>query len=125
MKLVRYFFVGGAAGAVDIGVFTVAVKGLGFIWFFVTLISFALATLSNCVPSIRYVLEISVGFKKRAEVSLVFLVSGVVLVINQSVLWLLIETAGIDKALSKLIAAGTVFLFNYTALSRFIFKALQ
>ena len=125
MKLVRYFFVGGAAAAVDIGIFTVAVKGFGLDWFFVALVSFLLATAVNYLLSIRYVFESGVRFKKQAEVSLVFLVSGIGLVINQSVLWLLIEPAGIDEVLSKLMATGTVFLWNYMARSRFIFKALQ
>jgi putative flippase GtrA len=125
MRIVRYFFVGGVAAAVDIGIFTVAVKGFGFDWFFVALVSFLLATAVNYLLSIRYVFKSGVRFKKQAEVSLVFLVSGIGLVINQSVLWLLIETAGIDEVLSKLMATGTVFLWNYMARSRFIFKALQ
>ena len=122
MKIVRYFFVGGAAAAVDIGIFTVALKVFGYSWFFVAILSFLLATAANYLLSIRYVFESGVRFKKQAEVSLVFLVSGVGLVLNQSVLWLLIETAGIDEVLSKLMATGVVFLSNYMARSRFIFK---
>jgi len=113
------------AGVVDIDIFTVAVKWLGFDWFYVALLSFALATAVNYVLSIRYVFKSGVRFKKQSEVSLIFFVSGIGLVINQCVLWPLIETEGIDKALSKLIATGSVFLWNYTAQSRFIFKALK
>ena len=125
MKIVRYFFVGFMAAAVDIGIFTVAVQGFGFDWFFVALFSFALATLANYLLSVRYVFESGVRFKKRAEMSLVFLVSGIALTINQSFLWLLIETADINEVLSKLIASVSVFLWNYAARSRFIFKALR
>ena len=116
---------GGLAATVDIGFFTVAVKGFGFNWFLVALCSFTLATVVNYLLSIRYVFESGIRFKKQAEVSLVFLVSGIGLVINQSVLWLLIESAGIDEVLSKLMATGTVFFWNYTARSRVIFKATQ
>ena len=125
MKIVRYFFVGFVAASVDIGIFTVAVKGFGFDWFFVALFSFALATLANYLLSVRYVFESGVRFKKRVEMSLVFLVSGIALTINQSFLWLLIERANINEVLSKLIASASVFLWNYAARSRFIFKALQ
>ena len=125
MKIVRYFFVGFVAASVDIGIFTVAVKGFGFDWFFVALFSFALATLANYLLSVRYVFESVVRFKKRVEMSLVFLVSGIALTINQSFLWLLIERANINEVLSKLIASASVFLWNYAARSRFIFKALQ
>jgi putative flippase GtrA len=125
MKIVRYFFVGGAAAAVDIGIFTVAVKGLQFDWFFVALFSFVLATAVNYVLSTRYVFESGVRFKKQAEISLVFLVSGIGLVINQSVLWLLIEVANLEEVLSKVMATGAVFAWNYTARSRYIFKSFQ
>ena len=116
---------GGLAAAVDIGFFTVAVKGFGFNWFLVALCSFTLATAVNYLLCIRYVFESGARFKKQAEVSLVFLVSGIGLVINQSILWLLIEMAGIDAVLSKLMATGIVFVWNYTARSRVIFKATQ
>jgi len=125
MRIVRYFFVGGVAATVDIGIFAVAVKGFGLGWFFVALFSFVLATAVNYLLSVRYVFESGVRFKKKAEVSLVFLVSGIGLFINQCVLWLLIEAAGIDEVLSKLLATGTVFLWNYAARSRYIFKELQ
>lgn len=125
MRLVRYFFVGGLAAAVDIGIFTVAVKGFGFNWFLVALCSFMFATAVNYLLSIRYVFESGARFKKKAEVSLVFVVSGIGLVINQSVLWLLIETVDLDEVLSKLMATGTVFFWNYTARNHFIFKARQ
>lgn len=125
MKIARYFFVGGLAAAVDIGIFTVAVKVFEFDWFYVALFSFVLATALNYILSIRYVFESGVRFEKKVEVSLVFLVSGIGLVINQSVLWLQIEAAGIDEVLSKLLATGTVFLWNYMARSQFIFKVLQ
>ena len=125
MKIFRYFFVGGVAAAVDIGIFAVAVKGFGLDWFFVALLSFMVATTINYKLSIRYVFESGVRFHKQAEVSLVFLVSGMGLVLNQSTLWLLIEMLDIDQVLSKLLATVAVFLCNYTARSRFIFKALQ
>jgi len=125
MKIVRYFFVGGVAATIDIGIFSFAVKELEFDWFLVALFSFVLATAVNYLLSIRYVFESAIRFQKQAEVSLVFLVSGIGLVINQSVLWLLIEMAGIDAVVSKLIATGTVFFWSYMVRSRFIFKALQ
>ncbi len=125
MKVIRYFCVGGTAAAVDIGFFAVSVKVFQFNWFFVALLSFVLATVLNYLLSIRYVFESGIRFKKQVEVSLVFLVSGIGLVINLTVLWLLIETSGMDEVLSKLIATGTVFFWNYTARSRFIFKMRQ
>jgi len=59
MKIVRYLFVGGVAAAIDIGIFSVAVKGFGFDWFFVALVSFLLATAVNYLLSIISLIRIS------------------------------------------------------------------
>jgi len=125
MKLVRYVFVGGAAAAVDIGFFTIAVKTLHYDWFFVAILSFVLATAINYLLSVRYVFESGVRFKWGVELSLVFLVSGVGLLANQTVLWFFIEAEKFDEVFAKMMATSTVFLWNYTARSRFIFRVLR
>ena len=125
MKLLRYSFVGGVAAAVDLGIFIVGVRVLEFAWFFVAISSFILATAVNYLLSIRCLFDSGVRFRTRTEVSLVFLVSGIGLVVTQSVLWLLIETAGIEEVVSKCLATGTVFAWNYAARSRYIFRGPQ
>jgi putative flippase GtrA len=122
MKLVRYFFVGGSAAVVDISIFSIAIKIFHLDWFYVALISFIIATAVNYVLSIRYVFESGIRFERHAEISLVYMVSSVGLVLNQLVLWHLIETAGLDEVLSKLIATSVVFVWNYNARSRFVFR---
>ena len=125
MKIVNYFFVGAIAAAIDISIFSVAVKVFGLPWFPVALFSFVLATAANYVLSIRHVFQSGARFKKAAEVSLVFLVSGIGLLINQSVLWLFIERLATDPVLSKFVATAVVFFWNYGMRSSYIFKSLQ
>ena len=91
MRVFRYFFVGGAAAAVDIGLFGLLVKGVGLPWFPVAIVSFVLATVVNYRLSIRYVFDSGVRFASHHEVLLVFVVSAVGLAINQAVLWVLIQ----------------------------------
>lgn len=122
MVLLRYFLVGGVAAIVDIAIFSVAVKVFRLDWFLVALCSFLIATAVNYALSIRYVFRSGVRFNRREEVSLVFLVSGLGLVVNQGVLWSLIEVASLDEALSKVMATGAVFFWNYATRRLFIFK---
>lgn len=122
MKLVRYFFVGGAAALVDIGLFTLLARVAGLPWFPVALFSFAMATLVNYVLSVRHVFESGIRFSPRHELLLVYVASAVGLGINQTVLWLGIEWVHVDMLIAKLCATGTVFFWNYAARRYFIFN---
>jgi len=123
MKLLRYFFVGGTAALVDFGVFAALVKTDTLGWFYSAIISFSLATTVNYVLSVRHVFESGARFGKHQEVALVFLVSGIGLAINQAILYLLIQRFTLDVLISKIAATGVVFVWNFTARSRFIFLA--
>ncbi|MDA1330652.1 MAG: GtrA family protein [Chloroflexi bacterium] len=124
MKLIRYFCVGGAAAVVDITLFTALAQFAGFPWFPVAVFSFVVATLVNYFLSINYVFDSSVRFRKRHEVVLVFFASGIGLVANQVILWILIEVQGMHLVAAKIIATGGVFFWNYAARRLFIFRKL-
>lgn len=123
MKFVRYFFVGGAAAALDFLVFALLTKLDHVPWFWSAFISFTAATLLNYFLSIRFVFQSGVRFsQKHHEVLLVFLVSLIGLAINQLVLWFCIEKLGIGALIAKVIGTGTVFFWNYAARRHFVFK---
>jgi putative flippase GtrA len=123
--IVRYFLVGGTAALVDWVLFGVLAQLLGLPWFPVALFSFLAATLVNYILSIRHVFRSGTRFSTRHEMALVFLVSGVGLIINQSILWILIERAHWNMLLGKIQATGVVFLWNYGARRFFIFRPRQ
>ena len=75
----------------------------------------------NYTLSIKHVFTSGVRFKKRDEITLVFLVSAIGLAINQAILFLLIY-AGIMILMAKAGATGAVFLWNYSARHQFVFK---
>lgn len=124
MKFIRYFFVGGAAAALDFLVFALLTKVAHVPWFWSAIISFTAATLLNYVLSIRFVFQSGIRFsQKHHEVLLVFLVSLVGLGINQLVLWFCIEKLSIDVLVAKVVGTGVVFFWNYAARRHFVFKA--
>ncbi len=124
MKFVRYFFVGGAAAALDFLMFALLTKLAHAPWFWSGLISFTAATLLNYFLSIRFVFQSGARFsQKHHEMLLVFLVSLVGLGINQLVLWFCIEKIHIDVLVAKVVGTGVVFFWNYAARHHFVFKA--
>lgn len=113
MKIVRYFAVGGISAIVDIGLFFLFTSVLNIGWFQSALGSFILAMVVNYSLSIKYVFKSGIRFQKHHEVLLVLLVSGSGLVINQIILWLLIENMSVNMLGSKVTATVLLFFWNY------------
>ena len=121
MRIAKYFVVGGISALSDLVVFSIGVYLLHWPYLLCGLIGFVISTALNYVLSVRFVFVSGVRFGRYTEVFLVFLVSSVGLLINLLVLYFAIESAGIEPFLAKIIATGTVFVWNYTARAHFVF----
>jgi putative flippase GtrA len=121
MKVVKYFFVGGVAAVVDIGLFYLGAGVAGWNYLMVGAVSFTLATVVNYVISIRVVFQSGARFARHHELILVFLVSGAGLAINQAILYTCISRLLLAILPAKLVATAGVFLWNYFLRSRFVF----
>lgn len=121
IKLAKYFVTGLVAAVVDFAIFAALLKFAAWPWYLAATVSFLAATLVNYVLSVRHVFTSGVRFEKRDEIALTFLVSAVGLGVNQLVLYLLIRH-GVAVLLAKIGATGVVFLRNYTARHRFVFR---
>lgn len=122
MRIVKYFFVGGAAAVVDIGIFFVFAKLLGYNYLAVGCAGFILATAVNYVLSIRFVFQSGVRFGKKTELAFIYAVSLIGLGLNQTILFTLVEKAGVELMLSKLAATFGVFLWNFSARNFIVFR---
>jgi len=121
IRLLKYFFVGGAAAICDIGLFSIFAGYLGWPWFSVSVATFIFATLVNYFLSIRFVFQSGTRYQKHVEIVAVYLVSALALAVNQLVLYFAIEVLGWHLIVSKVLATGTVFFWNYFGRSKFIF----
>ena len=73
MKIVKYFFVGGTAAAVDIVIFSIFAGYFGLPWIPVSIFTFILATFISYFLSIRFVFQS--GATKRSMRYFGFLLS--------------------------------------------------
>lgn len=122
MRIVRYFFVGAVAAAVDIGLFTLFVHVYGFDYLVVGACTFVAATAVNYALSIRVVFRSGARFRQRDEIALVFAISAVGLLVNQAVLYAGVAMLGLPPVVAKVAATGVVFLWNYWGRAHFVFK---
>ncbi len=121
MRIVRYFFVGGAAAIIDIILFSLFCVYFDWPWLSVSVGTFFFATLVNYFLSICFVFESGIRHKKHFELMGVFLVSSLALIINQVALYIAIEVLSLNLIFSKTIASGIVFFGNYFGRKKFIF----
>jgi putative flippase GtrA len=123
MNLIKYFFVGGASAVIDFILFSIFIYTLNIAWPIAGGISFIFATATNYFLSIRFVFNQGARFKQSIELSLVYLVSGVGLILNLSFLYVLIEISGGHPLIAKIMATGVVFFWNFFIRQFFIFKS--
>lgn len=121
MKIVKYFVVGGVAAGVDISIFFVFAKVLGLNYLAVSTVGFITATLVNYLLSIRHVFESGVRFSKKKELFFVYAVSVIALSVNQTVLFVMVDLVKGELMFSKVVATGSVFLWNYYARKNYVF----
>ena len=110
MRIVRYFFVGGVAAAVDISLFALFAKVFGYPYLLVAPCTFAIATWVNYRLSVLHVFRSGARFSRNRELLLVFLVSLIGLGVNQIVLFVSVQRLGLDLAVGKIIASAGAFL---------------
>jgi putative flippase GtrA len=120
-QLVRYFFTGGAAAIVEWTVFFITNGLFGVHYLLAVVISFITATFVNYTISIRYVFERG-KYKGFTEVSLVYLVSFIGLLLNLLLMYIFVSIIAMHPFVSKVIATGMVFMWNFTARKVWIFK---
>jgi len=121
VRILRYFVVGGVAATVDIGFFFLFAKLAGFNYLVVAPLGFVLATWVNYQLSIRHVFRSGARFSRGREILLVYAVSAIGLLINQAVLYVLVDRVGAELMLAKFTATVTVFFWNYAMRNNYVF----
>lgn len=125
-EFVRYFLVSLAALAVDLTLFSLGIRVLGMSWAASATISFSLGLLVAYGLSIRFVFA-SRKFSKTPIMELLsFSAVGLGgLLVTQIILWISIEWFKINPEISKFVAAGFTFLFNFTVRKLLLFSATK
>lgn len=121
-QIVRYALVGGSVAAVDLVFFLVFAVWLGFPYLWVNGIGFCMGTAANYFWSIRWVFKSGTRFERRNEMTLVFLISVVGLLLAQLILFFFASIVVLPLFLAKNITVASIFLGNYLARKHFVFR---
>src|SRR4051812_41144768 len=122
VRAAKYFVVGGISAVFDISLFYVFAKLLGYHYLAVSTVTFVFAVAINYTLSVRYVFTSGVRFSRRQELALVYLASAIGLGLHLLVLYLAVDKLGVELMLSKFVATGSVFLWNFLVRNYFVFR---
>jgi len=122
-EFVRYFVAGLLALACDYGVYVSLVSLAGWHYSHAAAMGFTVGLLVIYVLSISWIFS-ERRLRKAAHEFLIFVAIGVFgLALTELILYLLTGLLGVDYRVSKLVAAGSVFMFNFGFRKFFLFSA--
>jgi putative flippase GtrA len=121
-NLFHYGIVGGIAALAEWSSFYIFNEVMGINHMLSTCFSFFIGTATNFLLASKFVFKTS-KFNKAGELSLVYLVSVVGLLFNLGLMKLFVDVMGLKPPLlSKIIATGIVFLWNFLSRRYLIYR---
>ena len=126
-QFISYFGVGGAAALVEWVAFYLFASVLRLQYLLATALAFILSTTANWFLGRVFTFKDSAyKDKKVREITLVFAVSAIGLLFNMGLMYLFVTVLKMDtdilKVVSKVLASGIVFVWNYLARKCFIYR---
>jgi len=121
-QIAKYFFVGGASAAVDIGLFYIFASILLYDWLLVSCSTFVIATLFNYVLSSSYVFNRQTEHSRTTELLKIFVVSTTALLIHQFTLWATLTWLEQTLLIAKFAGTLSSFLWNFFGRRNWVFK---
>lgn len=119
-QLIRFGFVGGTAFLIDYGIMILLTEAFGVNYLVSCGVSFSVSVIFNYIMSILWVFNVDKE-KGSAVNFMIFLVLSVIgLGINQVLVWLMVDKAGIFYMISKIAATAVVMIYNFTTRKIFL-----
>ena len=122
ITLIKYLIVGGVSFIFDFLLFAFFLQVLSIYYLYSATLSFVFATSLNFYLSQNYAFKGLQKFSSINTLGLIFFVSAGGLLISMSFLYVFYEWFLINVFVSKVLAAGTAFIFNYSLRRFLIFK---
>lgn len=121
-KLYRYTLIGGTCALIDVGLFFSLRHYFSIHYLLLATFAFLVATLANYLLCEYFVFKNSTRYTPRTRIALTYMVSSIGLCLHHSCLFLLYEWYLYPLLLSKIIAMGFAFGWNFFSRKHFVFS---
>jgi putative flippase GtrA len=119
IQFFRYIFVGGAATIVDMGSLYILTSIMGLNYLISAAIAFILGVTGNYLLCIAWIFESTGRVKKEVILFVVIGIGG--LILNEIIIWLLVEEVGLYYMVAKAVAVVIVLGWNFGMRKKYVF----
>lgn len=120
LQLIKFGIVGGISTLLDYGLMLLFAEVFDIFYLLSSTLSYSISLVFNYVASMRYVFRGREDMNKLKEFLIFTVLCLMGLGINQLVLWLIVEYAGIDYRISKIGATAVVMIWNFVTRKLFL-----
>lgn len=114
-QAIKYFFVGGICTVLDFFILFLLAELFGINYVIASSVSFLCGVTLNYFICAYWVFDVHVVKKKRYEFLLYLFISLIGMAVNTVAIWMLTEYLGLYFMLSKLLATGFTYFWNFFA----------
>lgn len=120
-QIIKFGIVGGLAFLIDYSILYILTEFFGIYYLYSSIISFIVSVIFNYILSIKWVFDVS---KKQTikEFSTFIILSIIGLIINQVIMYIMVEKANIWYMFSKIVSTIIVMVYNFITRKIFIEK---
>ncbi|WP_191024579.1 GtrA family protein [Clostridium butyricum] len=121
-QIIKFGIVGVLAFLIDYVLLFVLVEYLGMYYLISSAISFTVSVVFNYICSMKFVFARRDDISKKKEFIVFLILSIVGLLINQAMMWIMVEKLLIYYMISKIIVTGIVMIWNFISRKIFLEK---
>lgn len=119
IQFFRYIFVGVVATIIDMGSLYVFTSMVGIHYLISAAIAFVFGVMANYLMSIVWVFKTTGNFKREITLFVIIGLGG--LILNEVIIWLLVEKVSLYYMIAKAIAVVIVLVWNFGMRKKFVF----
>ena len=119
-QIMKFGVVGVIAFVIDYGLMVVLTELAGVNYLISATISFIVSVTFNYFASMRYVFTHKEGMSRRREFVVFVVLSVIGLLINDALMWLGTDIAGISYLITKIFATAVVMVWNFVTRKIFL-----
>lgn len=121
-QIIKFGIVGVLAFLIDYVLLFVLVEYLGMYYLISSAISFTVSVVFNYICSMKFVFARRDDISKKKEFIVFLILSIVGLLINQAMMWIMVDKLLIYYMISKIIVTGIVMIWNFISRKIFLEK---
>ncbi|SKC56534.1 GtrA family protein [Ohtaekwangia koreensis] len=121
-EFTKFVFVGGISAVIEFSLLILFVEKLSIDYLFGNVFAFALTNIVTYILTKRFVFNGTQSANKAQEAGLFFLCLLGGLVVNQIVLWAVVEFTAIDYRIAKVIAIAITVIWNFFTRKHLVFR---